>query len=136
MLISTGRVSIPNGARRARLAASGAVTPKFPDRQDALMRSNQIQHVFVLMLEFSGLTGTDASTGASTKINGLIGTELNTYNGQTFSVSPGAPDRMPADPGHEFSNVLLQLCGQGASYPSGGAYPVINNSGYVASYAD
>jgi phospholipase C len=109
------------------------------------MGSNQIQHVFVLMLEnrsfdhmlgFSGLTGTDASTGASTKINGLIGTELNTYNGQTFSVSPGAPDRMPADPGHEFSNVLLQLCGQGASYLSGGAYPVINNSGYVASYAD
>jgi len=41
---------------------------------------------------------------------------------------------MPADPGHEFSNVLLQLCGTGASYPAGGAYPPINNSGYVASY--
>ena len=41
---------------------------------------------------------------------------------------------MPADPGHEFSNVLLQLCGPGASYAPGGAYPAINNSGYVASY--
>jgi phospholipase C len=109
------------------------------------MGSGQIQHVFVLMLEnrsfdhmlgFSGLTGTDATTGAPTKINGLSGSESNVYNGQPFPVSPGAPDRMPADPGHEFSNVLLQLCGQGASYPSGGAYPSINNSGYVASYAD
>ncbi|HEV8047816.1 MAG TPA: alkaline phosphatase family protein [Terriglobales bacterium] len=109
------------------------------------MGSGQIQHVFVLMLEnrsfdymlgFSGLTGTDASTGASTKIDGLSGSESNVYNGQPFSVSAGAPDRMPADPGHEFSNVLLQLCGPGASYPSGGAYPAINNSGYVASYVD
>jgi phospholipase C len=109
------------------------------------MGSGQIQHVFVLMLEnrsfdhmlgFSGLTGTDATTGAATKIDGLSGSESNVYNGQPFSVSPGAPDRMPADPGHEFSNVLLQLCGQGASYPSGGAYPSINNSGYVASYAN
>ena len=107
------------------------------------MGSSQIQHVFVLMLEnrsfdhmlgFSGLTGTDASTGMTTKINGLSGIESNTFNGQTFAVSRGAPDRMPADPGHEFSNVLLQLCGTGASYPAGGAYPAINNSGYVASY--
>jgi phospholipase C len=107
------------------------------------MGSHQIQHVFVLMLEnqsfdhmlgFSGLTGTDASTGATTKINGLSGTESNAFHGQTFSVSPGAPDRMPADPGHEFSNVLVQLCGQEASYPFGGAYPAINNSGYIASY--
>jgi phospholipase C len=107
------------------------------------MGSSQIQHVFVLMLEnrsfdhmlgFSGLTGTDASTGITTKINGLSGTESNTFNGQTFAVSQGAPDRMPADPGHEFSNVLLQLSGEGASYPRGGIYPAINNSGYVASY--
>jgi len=53
------------------------------------MGSGQIQHVFVLMLEnrsfdhmlgFSGLTVTDASTGASTKINGLSGTESNCYS--------------------------------------------------------
>jgi phospholipase C len=86
------------------------------------------------MLGFSGITGTDASTGEATKINGLIGMESNTFNGQSFSVSTGAPDRMPADPGHEFSNVLLQLCGEGTLYSAGGAYPSINNSGYVASY--
>lgn len=107
------------------------------------MGSSQIQHVFILMLEnrafdhmlgFSGLTGINASTGLPTRINGLSGIEANTFNGQAFAVSQGALDRMPADPGHEFLNVLLQLCGQGASYSAGGAYPAINNSGYVASY--
>ena len=108
------------------------------------MGASLVQHVFVLMLEnrsfdhmlgFSGLTGSDAATGAATQINGLTGTESNSFNGQPFTVSPGAPDRMPADPGHEFWNVLLQLCGTGAAYPPAGAYPAINNSGYVASYA-
>src|ERR1019366_4250944 len=111
--------------------------------KDASMGSSQTQHVFVLMLEnrsfdrmlgFSGLTGTNAATGLPTRINGLSGIESNTFNDQAFAVSQGALDRMPADPGHEFSNVLLQLCGRGASYPPGGAYPAINNSGYVASY--
>jgi phospholipase C len=92
------------------------------------MASSQIQHVFVLMLEnrsfdsllgFSGMSGTDAVTGASTKIDGLTGSESNTFNGRPFSVSPGAPDRMPSDPGHEFSNVLLKLCDPGVSYRRG-----------------
>jgi phospholipase C len=109
------------------------------------MASSQIQHVFVLMLEnrsfdhmlgFSGIRGTDAVTGAPTKIDCLIGSESNTFNGQPFSVSAGAPVRMPADPGHEFSNVLLQLCGSGVSYPRGGPYPAINKSGFVASYVE
>lgn len=108
------------------------------------MGTVSIQHVFVLMLEnrsfdhmlgLSELTGTDASTGARTTIDGLKGGELNVFNGQTFAASAGAPDRMPADPGHEFSNVLLQLCGRGATYAAGGAYPPVNNSGYVESYA-
>ncbi|HXA75921.1 MAG TPA: alkaline phosphatase family protein [Candidatus Acidoferrales bacterium] len=105
--------------------------------------ASHIEHLFVLMLEnrsfdhmlgFSGITGTDAVTGAPTKINGLNGSESNIFSGQTISVSPGAPDRMPADPGHEFSNVVLQLCGSGVSYPRGGPYPAIFNSGFVASY--
>src|ERR1035438_10659816 len=70
-----------------------------------------IEHVFVLMLEnrsfdhllgFSGITGVDAVTEAPTKINGLIGTESNSFNGQTYVVSSGADYRMPTDPGHEF----------------------------------
>src|SRR2546423_3826311 len=102
-----------------------------------------VQHVFVLMLEnrafdhmlgFSGITGSDAETGQPTKINGLVGTELNTLNGQTFPVLESAGFVMPSDPGHEFTNVVEQLCGPGALYPPGGAYPPIVNTGFVASY--
>ncbi|HEY4842785.1 MAG TPA: alkaline phosphatase family protein [Terriglobales bacterium] len=105
--------------------------------------ANLIEHVFVLMLEnrafdhmlgFSGITGQDAATAASTQINGLTGSELNNFNGNTYRVNRGADDVMPVDPGHEFTNVLEQLCGPAAIYPSGGAYPTINNTGFVASY--
>jgi phospholipase C len=106
------------------------------------MSANNIQHVFVLMLEnrafdhmlgFSGITGTDAATGQSTPINGLTGTEANTFNGQPIQVAPSAGFVMPADPGHEFDKVLEQLCGPGATYAPN-AYPPIVNSGFVASY--
>jgi phospholipase C len=102
-----------------------------------------IEHVFVLMLEnrsfdhllgFSGITGTDAVTGAPTNINGLSGTESNSYGAQTYTVTQGADYQMPTDPGHEFPAVLLQLCGSAATYQSGGQYPAINDSGFVASY--
>ena len=42
---------------------------------------------------------------------------------------------MSVDPGHEFLDVLVQLCGQGAVYPPGASYPTIVNRGFVASYA-
>jgi len=86
------------------------------------------------MLGYSGITGTDAASGQPTQIDGLAGTESNTYNGQPFGVSPSAGFVMPADPGHEFTNVLEQLCGPGAAYPPGGPYPPIVNTGFVASY--
>jgi len=104
----------------------------------------KVEHVFVLMLEnrsfdhllgFSGLTGTDASTGAATSVVGLAGTESNTFNGTQFPVARGADFAMVVDPGHEFGDVLCQLCGPTAKYPKGGAYPPIDNSGFVASYA-
>src|SRR5215475_9911281 len=59
-------------------------------------RGSLIKHVFVLMLEnrsfdhmlgFSGITGTDAETGQPTRIEGLKGTESNTFQGRTFTVS-------------------------------------------------
>src|ERR1700719_2186715 len=105
--------------------------------------ANLIEHVFVLMLEnrafdhmlgFSGITGHDAANGDSTQINGLFGSEANTFKGGIYRVSRGGDNVMPADPGHEFSNVLEQLCGPGAKYQAGGAYPAINNTGFVASY--
>lgn len=106
--------------------------------------SRGIEHIFVLMLEnrafdhmlgFSEITGQDAASGAPTKAAGLTGAESNNYQGQTYSVTRGADFAMPSDPGHEFGNVLTQLAGPGAVYPPGGAYPAINNSGFVDSYA-
>lgn len=59
----------------------------------------------------------------------------NVFNGQTFGVQQGADYAMPVDPGHEFTDVVVQLCGLGAVYPFGGVYPPIGSSGFVASYA-
>src|SRR5262245_18409582 len=107
-------------------------------------RKSSIKHVFVLMLEnrsfdhmlgFSGITGTDAATGQLTAIDGLNGSESNAYNGVTYTVQRGAPDRAAHDPPHGFPGVLEQLCGEGAVYVSGQPYPPINNSGYVSVYA-
>lgn len=119
----------------------GPAKPKHAAGQVREHRSNAIQHIFVLMLEnrsfdhmlgFSGITGTDAVTGTPTVIDGLKGMESNTFKGQTFTVHPGATHVMPYDPGHEFEDILTQLCGLGAKYQSGGKYPPVNNSGYVA----
>ena len=93
-----------------------------------------IQHVFVLMLEnrsfdhlfaLSGIPGVAAATTADT----------NSYNGNTFSFGGGAPSQMPTDPGHEFTDVVEQLCGQGVRFLSGQPYPKIDNSGFVSNYA-
>jgi phospholipase C len=103
-----------------------------------------IQHVFVLMLEnrsydhmlgLSEISGIDAVTGQPTQADGLTGAESNTYQGRVYPVTRGADNVMPVDPPHEFADVLEQLAGPGAQYSSGGAYPPINNSGFVASYA-
>lgn len=103
-----------------------------------------IEHVFVLMLEnrsfdhmlgFSGITGADAQTNQPTQVNGLSGNESNTFNGQTYTVTRGADYRMPLDPNHEFPDIVHQLCGPTAVYPRAGAYPPVDDSGFVFSYA-
>jgi|SRR5579871_1444707 len=102
-----------------------------------------LQHIFVLVMEnrafdhllgFSKIRGTDAETGAPTQINGLTGSESNQFNGVSYTVNQPAPYIMPADPGHEFPNVLHQLCGPDATYTPKSPYPPILNSGFVASY--
>lgn len=103
-----------------------------------------IQHVFVLMLEnrsfdhllgFSGITGTDAASGEPTSIVGLTGTESNSWNGTSYPVTHPADWTMPVDPPHELPNVVVQLAGEGATYPAHGPYPPVNNSGFVDAYA-
>jgi phospholipase C len=119
-----------------------------------------IKHVFVLMLEnrafdhmlgMAGISGTDAATGRPRHVDDL------TQGGPFQNPNPNAGDvevtvSSPADfflrgtdpdPGHEFNDALLQLCGylreRGGSivvpsYPAGGPYPPINNQGFIASY--
>lgn len=103
-----------------------------------------ITNVFVLMLEnrssdhmlgHSDLTGTDAATVSPTRINGPAATDANSYQGSLYTVGTNPPATMPVDPGHEFQNVVEQLCGHGVTYPPGGPYPLINNSGFVSDYA-
>jgi phospholipase C len=103
-----------------------------------------IEHVFVLMLEnrsfdhmlgFSGLTGADAVTGQPTRINGTSGGASNSWSDVTYPAASPAVDPMNVDPYHEFSDVLEQLCGHGATYPQGGPYPPINNTGFVSNFA-
>ena len=109
------------------------------------MAFTQIQHFFVLMLEnrsfdhllgFSGISGTDAVSGLETMVNGLSGTETNSYDGKFAMVSRPAQYSMVVDPGHEFTDVLCQLGGPAARYTRGGNYPPIDHSGFVASYAE
>ena len=116
--------------------------------------SSSVKHVFVLMLEnrsfdhmlgFSGITGTDATTGQPTTMDGLKGTEGNSFQGQRHTVRRGAADVIRKEngelddirggPGHDFADVLEQLCGPRATYPSRGVYPEVNNTGFVSSYA-
>jgi phospholipase C len=104
--------------------------------------NSAISHVFVLMLEnrsfdhmlgFSGITGTDAETKKPTKINGLTGTEFNSYEGIIYQVQQPADFTMPVDPGHEFLDTVVQLTDTDGTYTPG-HYPPINNSGFVKNY--
>jgi phospholipase C len=102
-----------------------------------------VSNIFVLMLEnrsfdhmlgFSGISGTDAVSGKQRLVNGLKGSESNSYQGKNFAVTQPADAAMAVDPGHEFTDTLQQLCGANATYPAGGNYPIINNSGFVSDY--
>ncbi len=94
-----------------------------------------IKHVFVLMLEnhsfdcMFAMSGIDGITAATTNNSNSF------LNGTKYNVTKGAPTTMPADPGHNFPDVLKQLAGPGASYPKNGPYPPINNSGFVTDFA-
>ena len=93
-----------------------------------------ITNVFVVMLENHSFDNMFAMSG----IPGIIAattSDSNSYDGVTYNVADGAPVAMPTDPGHEFLDVVEQLAGEGAEYPSGGPYPAINNSGFAANYA-
>ncbi len=92
-----------------------------------------IQHIFVLMLENrsfdhllgnSGIVGADAETGAPTRLDGQCKQGL----------PPATSGPMCFDPGHEFPDVVEQLCGPGVQFPQGGPYPPVTGTGYEAAF--
>jgi len=50
-------------------------------------------------------------------------------------VAAGADYMLRVDPGHGFPEVLEQLCGRGAVYPTAGGYPPVTNGGFATSAA-
>ncbi len=112
---------------------------------------DKIDHIFVLMMEnrsfdhmlgFSGIRGVDIN-GNPTTIEGADPTRDKNRNPVTNSdvfVSTPADFQLKDidnDPGHEFENTLVSLCGSGAVYqPVPGGYPPVNNSGFIQNYVD
>jgi len=99
-----------------------------------LSNYSPIRNVFVLMLEnrsFDHILGQSGLPGIDVPPPGTS----NSYNGVTYAVGSPAPTTMTADPGHEFGDVVEQLAGAGAAYPSGGPYPPLTMDGFVTNYA-
>jgi phospholipase C len=98
----------------------------------SVLWASKITNVFVLMLEnrsfdhmfaMSGIPGITAATTS----------DSNSIGSTRYYVQDGAPTVMPSDPGHEFPDVVEQLCGAGVTYTA--PYPKINNSGFAANYS-
>ncbi|MBN3790396.1 alkaline phosphatase family protein [Burkholderia sp. Ac-20353] len=95
---------------------------------------SRIQHVFVLMLENRSFDHLFALSG----IPGIVAatpSDSNVHGGDAYPFGGGAPAQMPTDPGHEFTDVVEQLCGAGVGFRKGQPYPPIDNSGFVSNYA-
>ncbi|MBV9174336.1 MAG: phosphoesterase [Chloroflexi bacterium] len=94
-----------------------------------------LKNVFVLMLENHSFD----NIFAMSRIPGIQAATLEDSNfafGNKYAVEDGAPWSMTTDPGHEFEDVLAQLCGCDAVHSyQGGPYPPVNNSGFASNYA-
>ncbi|MFN0215444.1 MAG: alkaline phosphatase family protein [Saprospiraceae bacterium] len=104
-----------------------------------------IEHVFVIMLEnrsFDNMLGLAGIEGVPPP---PITEYSNTYKGNSYPVTGGAPTSMTSDPGHELLDVLQQLTNLAPSSfpPQLGPYPsnkivhpdFPNGTGFVANYA-
>jgi phospholipase C len=111
--------------------ASGGCDPQEMIR---LTPASPITHVFVVMLENHSFDNIFAMSGIP-GITAATTSDSNSYAGNTYYVQSSAPLSMPTDPGHEFLDVVEQLAGEGSTYPPGGPYPPIDNSGFAANYA-
>jgi phospholipase C len=109
-----------------------------------------VDKIFVLMLEnrsfdhVFGLSGMRGHTpdGAPTVVDGAPAgshSNIDPFDHSSHPVTGGADFSLKgvdADPGHEFDNTVVALCGNGVTYPATHVYPPIDNSGFVANYRD
>jgi len=95
----------------------------------------KVKNVFVLMLENHSFDNIFAMSGIE-GIHAATTKDWNSYLDGLHHVKASAPPSMTTDPGHEFDDVLDQLCGKHAADAfAGGCYPPVNNCGFASSYA-
>lgn len=95
----------------------------------------KVKNVFVLMLENHSFDNIFAFSDIEC-IHVATPSDTNSYEGKAYTANGDAPPSMTTDPGHEFDDVLEQLCGKDAACKyTGGSYPKVTNSGFVSSYA-
>ncbi len=105
-----------------------------------LSPSSMITHVFVVMLENHSFDNMFAMSKIP-KIKAATTSDSNTYtrNSKSYTchVHQPAPTSMPTDPGHEFLDVVEQLCGPGAqcNWDPAAPFPPVKNSGFAQNYA-
>jgi phospholipase C len=132
-------------ARCAALSLAKTIGAIFGKKNPAVPK---IEHVFVLMLEnrafdhmlgFSGISGMDIN-GNPTSIIGVnpaVDSNLDS-SGNIVPASTPADFQLKnidVDPGHEFLDVVVSLCGKNAVWdPTTGIYPPIDNSGFIQNY--
>ncbi len=141
---NTINLSVDTSTFNVSLPTNGCTGPMMQ-----LTPATPITHVFVVMLEnhsfdnVFAMSGIPGITAATTSNSNSIATGQGT---ETYNVQSSAQVPMPTDPGHEFLDVVEQLCGQSgenAPYgqnapwppPTGQSYPSINNSGFAANYS-
>jgi phospholipase C len=97
--------------------------------------ASKIKNVFVLMLENHSFDNIFAMSGIPGITTATV-QDSNSIGDEKYFVQDGAPSFMTTDPGHEFKDVLQQLCGaHEAECYAGGPYPQVNSSGFASSYA-
>jgi phospholipase C len=118
---STFSIPLPSGGCQTSMNKVGPYT--LVDNVFVLMLEN---HSFDNIFAFSGIPGLNVATAA----------DSNSYEGVSYPVGSPAPPAMPTDPGHEFADVVEQLCGPGVTHTPWQPYnqPIVN-SGFVANYA-
>ena len=119
------------------------LAPELSLPRQNLRNTDKVKHVFVLMLEnrsYDHIFGCSnfegqGPDGSPARADGLTGQENNIHNGETYYVTLGGQDRLDVGPPHHFDDMYKQLGGICPVFAEGESYPVITNTGYVASYA-